>query len=151
MSEQEQVLAENAFASSKDVLTVFEVDDNKHQGLKLWALSKTGTWFPIFEIDFSQYEASYRSPLLLRFGYAHQEMLSAQSPDGICRRQLLTVNQHKRVSAGSYPLLARRDGVFVAGCAFPIIRSTAACISFSEPPPKLSSFSIKSASRRSIK
>lgn len=65
-----QPLTESAFANSKDMLPIFEVDDNKHQVLNLYALSADGHfWSQVCTIRLDQ-EGRYRTPLLLRFGYS---------------------------------------------------------------------------------
>lgn len=73
-------LAVSAFASSSQVLPVFEVDDNRYDGLCLYARHENGTWFPLFTIDFAEYrKTAYCQPMLLRFGYTQSDRSGSET------------------------------------------------------------------------
>lgn len=72
-AEQVTELSESPFANSKDVLPIFEADSVKYDHLHLWALTRGGTWIPIFSMKLEDYSSGYIYPLMLRFGYTQDD------------------------------------------------------------------------------
>lgn len=73
-SEKPEAKTESAFADSRDLLPVFEVDDNRHGELSLFARHNDGTWYPICTINFAEYaKTAFCQPMLLRFGYTQSD------------------------------------------------------------------------------